>query len=616
MLTMAKAALGTVLNNLRRSFLRQDGTGLTDGELLKCFIARRDEAAFEALLRRHGPMVLGVCRRVLRNEADAEDAFQATFLVLVRKAATIRPRGMVGNWLYGVAHSTALKARAMRTKRSAKERGAAARPRTGVAAETSDQLHALLDQELKALPDIYRAAIILCDLEGKSIKEAARQLGCPPGTVGTRLARGRHLLARRLSRAGLTLSGGMIATAIARRATAGVVPPALMISTVKAAVRIAAGQAASGTVSAKVAILTEGVLKAMFLTRLKIATGVLLAVVAVASGLGALAHPAAAQKEGRPDSTKPVGRRPALPSYEAAFTLTGHTDPVTSVAFTSDGKTLASGSHDETVRLWDVAAGKERDTLKGHSKPVSSVAFTPDGKSLASGSHDYTVKLWDVTTGKESRTLKGHTYPVAALAFTRDGKTLASGSWDKTVRLWEVATGREGGTLEGHTEPVSAVTFTPDGKTLVSAGYDETVRVWDVATAKELRTLGGHVHEVHALALSPDGKTLASGGGRGEGQLKLWDLATGKERVQLEGHAKPVTSLVFTPDGRMLISGGRDGTLKLWDVATGKERDTLKSHTEPVSAVAVTPDGRTLASGGMDNIVQLWNRRKGDNADK
>src|SRR5262249_34920722 len=159
--------------------------GLTDGELLEWFITRRDEAAFEVLLRRHGPMVLGVCRRILRNEADAEDAFQATFLVLVRKAASIRPRGMVGNWLYGVAQTTALKARAMRTKQSAKEREAAARSEPERAVENREQLHELLVRELKALPDKYRAVIVLCDLEGQTIREAARQLGCPPGTVGT-----------------------------------------------------------------------------------------------------------------------------------------------------------------------------------------------------------------------------------------------------------------------------------------------------------------------------------------------------------------------------------------------------------------------------------------------
>src|SRR5256885_3564289 len=157
---MVTTAAETIPNTLPAAILRRDPTPLTDGELLECFIQRRDESAFEGLLHRHGPMVLGVCRRTLRNEADAEDAFQATFLVLVRKAPSIRPRNMVGNWLYGVAHSTALKARAMNLKRSTKEREAAAHSKTGDLAVDSEQLQAHLDRELKGLPGIYRAAIV------------------------------------------------------------------------------------------------------------------------------------------------------------------------------------------------------------------------------------------------------------------------------------------------------------------------------------------------------------------------------------------------------------------------------------------------------------------------
>jgi len=287
---MTTTAIGTVLHNLRRSLLHNDEAGLTDSEILEGFITRHDEDAFAALVRRHGPMVLGVCRRVLRNEADAEDAFQATFLVLVRKAASVRPRGMVGNWLYGVAHSTALKAKAMSTKRLAKEREAAARPKPEVAAETWEHLHAVLDQELKVLPDIYRVAIVFCDLEGKSIKEAARQIGCPHGTVITRLARGRRLLARRLARHGPTLSGGVIATVMSQNAASASVPLPLVTSTIKAASLFAAGQATVGVVGAKVAALTEGVLKAMLLTKLKITTAVLLVIAVLGAGLAGLSY--------------------------------------------------------------------------------------------------------------------------------------------------------------------------------------------------------------------------------------------------------------------------------------------------------------------------------------
>src|SRR5262245_5943421 len=287
MRTMATTALGTVLHKLRRSFLRQDGATLTDGELLECVIARRDEAAFEALMRRHGPMVLGVCRRVLRNEADAEDAFQATFLVLAKKAASIRPRGMVGNWLYGVAQNTARNARAMILRRRQKEREAGTMPRQAAPDEVWAELQALLDQELPALPDVYRAIIVLCDLEGKTVKEAARQFGWPQGTAATRLARGRALLAKRLAGHGLSLSAGGLAAMLAQGPASAGVPAPLVASTVQAAAAVAAGQAAA--VSASVTALTGAVVKSMLVTKLKAMTAVLLAVLALGGG-GLLAY--------------------------------------------------------------------------------------------------------------------------------------------------------------------------------------------------------------------------------------------------------------------------------------------------------------------------------------
>jgi RNA polymerase sigma factor (sigma-70 family) len=276
------------MRHLHRAALLQGGVTLTDGELLECYIARRDEAAFGALVRRHGPMVLGVCRRVLGNVHDAEDAFQATFLVLVRKAASIVPRAMVGNWLYGVAHNTALKAKAMNSKRRAREQQAALRRRPDASTDVWQQLQPLLDEELSRLPNKYRVPIILCELEGKPIKEAARHLGWPQGTVASRLARGRALLSRRLLGRGLTLSSGAVAAALAQNAATAGLPGPLLVSTVQAASVFAVGQAAAGAIPAKVAVLTEGVLKAMLMTKLKIAAAVLLAVGLVAIGTGVL----------------------------------------------------------------------------------------------------------------------------------------------------------------------------------------------------------------------------------------------------------------------------------------------------------------------------------------
>ena len=248
--------------------------GLADGELLGCFLEHRDEAAFAALVRRHGPMVWGVCRRLL-NHHDAEDAFQAAFLVLARKAASILPREMVANWLYGVAHQTALHARRTVARRRGRERQVTEMPEPKeVPQDFWDDLQPLLDKELSRLPDKYRVLIVLCDLEGQTRKEVARQLACPEGTVAGRLARARELLAKRLARNGISLAGGLLAMAAVQGAG---LPASLVVSTVQAATAGAAGQAAAtGLISTQVAALTEGVLKAMLLSKLKVATIVLL----------------------------------------------------------------------------------------------------------------------------------------------------------------------------------------------------------------------------------------------------------------------------------------------------------------------------------------------------
>jgi RNA polymerase sigma-70 factor (ECF subfamily) len=262
----------------------------TDGHLLEGFVARHDQAAFEALVRRHGPMVLGVCRRILRHEHDAEDAFQATFLVLVRKAASIVPRELVGNWLYGVAFRTASRARTAAAKRSARE--SQVRPvqaSEGVDAECRELL-SLLDQELSRFPDKYRLPIVLCHLQGKSRKEAARQLGWPEGTLSSRLATARARLVRRLSgRLGLTLSAGTLMVGLSQ-AGATAVPGSLMSVTVKVAALAAAGtRAAAGIIPFQVAVLTKGVLRAMMLSRLKIALVVVLGLAVLGAGSGWIA---------------------------------------------------------------------------------------------------------------------------------------------------------------------------------------------------------------------------------------------------------------------------------------------------------------------------------------
>jgi len=289
--------------------------------------------------------------------------------------------------------------------------------------------------------------------------------------------------------------------------------------------------------------------------------------------------------------------------------LSGHTDYVWSVCFSPDGKTLASGSWDKTIRLWDVETGKEKSLLSGHTNTVNSVCFSPDGKTLASGSREKTIRLWDVETGKEKSLLSGHTDYVWSVCFSPDGKTLASGSGDNTIRLWDVETGKEKSQLSGHTDAVMSVSFSPDGKTLASGSDDRTIRLWDVETGKEKSLLSGHTDYVWSVCFSPDGKTLASGSR--DKTIRLWDVETGKEKSLLSGHTDRVWSVSFSPDGKTLASGYWNNPIRLWDVETGKEKFQLSGHTNTVNSVSFSPDGKTLASGSGDKTIRLWNVKTG-----
>jgi RNA polymerase sigma factor (sigma-70 family) len=318
---MTTSRMEPLIHHLRRTVLRLDGAGLTDGQLLESFIANRDEAAFEALVRRHGSMVLGVSRRILGNQHDAEDAFQATFLVLVRKAASVSPREMVGNWLYGVAHTTALRAKAAKARR--RERQVIDMPEPKAAEpDLWRDLQPLLDEELARLPDKYRTAIVLCDLEGRTRKDVARQLKIPEGTLSTRLATARRMLAKRLTRHGLAFVGGSLAAVMSHNAVSAGVSGSLVNSTVKAAMIVAAGKAASGLISAQVAALTKGALKAMLLSKLKVLLAVVVLVGMIGTGAEVLCGriPAAdqpAQENKTPQRTRSPSEKTDNPSQAA-----------------------------------------------------------------------------------------------------------------------------------------------------------------------------------------------------------------------------------------------------------------------------------------------------------
>ncbi|RYP08017.1 hypothetical protein DL764_002163 [Monosporascus ibericus] len=312
-------------------------------------------------------------------------------------------------------------------------------------------------------------------------------------------------------------------------------------------------------------------------------------------------------------------------------TLKGHRDNISSVAFSSDGSRLVSGSWDKTVRVWDAATGAclstlegHRDsvssvwdaatgaclsTLKGHRDSVSSVAFSSDGSRLVSGSYDGTVKVWDAATGACLSTLKGHHGNIISVAFSPDGSRLVSGSWDGTVKVWDAATGACLSTLKGHRDIVSSVAFSPDGSRLASGSYDDTVKVWDAATGACLSTLKGHRLGISSVAFSPDGSRLVSGSW--DDTVKVWDAAAGAYLSTLEGHRDSVSSVAFSPDGSRLVSGSRDDTVKVWDAATGACLSTLEGYRDSVSSVAFSSDGSRLASGSRDDTVKVWDAATG-----
>jgi RNA polymerase sigma factor (sigma-70 family) len=307
--SMPTSPLGVVIQHLLAD-LRPKGDGITDGELLARFLGSRDEDGLAALVRRHASMVWGVCCRLL-NHHDAEDAFQATFLVLVRKAADV-PRQAVANWLYGVARQTAVRLRATAAKRRRRERQVVNMPEPTVPELCDADLQRVVDEELSRLPDHYRGVVVLCDLEGMTRKEAARQLAIPEGSVASRLARARAMLAKRLTQRGIVFSGGSLAAVLSAGSGSASAPPVLVASTIKTASLLAAGRVV-GVVSAKVAALTEGVVKAMFVTKIKGVMAVVLVVAALAGAAGLIYQTQAADqpkdsKKEAPASVTPTGK--------------------------------------------------------------------------------------------------------------------------------------------------------------------------------------------------------------------------------------------------------------------------------------------------------------------
>jgi RNA polymerase sigma factor (sigma-70 family) len=605
------AQLSAVLQHIYRLAGMPTAEGLSDGQLLGRFVDHGDESAFASLLRRHGPMVLGVCRRILRHAQDSEDAFQACFLILARKARTVRQHQSLGAWLYRVAYRLAIAARAETVRRREREREVLEMPQRGPIEESALlELQRTLDEELNRLPEKYRLPVVLCFLEGKTHEQAARELGWPKGTVAGRVARARERLRDRLTRRGLGISAG--AALLTFGGSAPAVPAMLGTTTLRAAALLASGQtAAASGIATEAVFLAQRALQTMTLAKLQIIGALCLAVAVLGAGAGRLAQSWAA----RPSNTQALYSPETLATAREEQPEEGQRSCETlAVAVAPDSRTLAtaSGYQEEggALTLWDLATGAVRARLADRFG-VRCAAFSPDGKILAAGGWDKKVRLYEVATGRLRVVLPGHEEAmlVNSVAFSADGKILVS-TGDKTVKLWDVAQAQELKTLSGHAERILGVCFAPDGKTVASACIDGIVKLWDVATGKEQASFLANQAGTECVAFSPDGKVLATAGLGG--WACLWEAATQKQLAVLEGHTTSVTSIAFAPDGKTMatVSGlwntPRPGELKLWDVATAKELFTLQGHQHGIWSVRFSPDGKTLFTGSRDQTVKLW----------
>lgn len=589
----------------------------SDGELLAQFVKTQDEAAFETLVRRHGPMVFRVCRRVLRDGADAEDAFQATFIVLARKASSVVKRESVSSWLYGVAYRVAVRARSRADRRLFHEQQQVARPSVGNNDELVwRDLRPALDEEVNRLPEKYRSPVVLCYFEGKTNEEAAAQLACPAGTVKVRLMRARDLLRERLTRRGLMMSAGGFGTLLAGEGTAMALPLAMVDGTMQGAVH--------GRLPAGVQGLVAATVQGMLLARVKqgAAIAVLLAVAAwfLPWGPG---------------------------SWQRSQSLPPHKAKITSVVLSSDGRLVASiATNDQHVRVRDVTSGRE--WLIPTADPAAefhNMLLAPDDSAMTIESFDYPwstrqpnvkrrVKVVDLATGRERFVLNEADCTLHGARFSADSRELLALTNDPATQrlLLTVRDVQTGAVKRVHRGPTGVRLVTTsqsgDGRTMLLASPDWArqpgqvgARLWDMVAERELATLTETSPGLGFSAFAPDQRSLVvTEADTRVAQddhgvvVQIWDVR-GKRPAKKIVFGPPgsyITRIVFAPDGKTLALPGKidsRATVKFYDLDSGRELTAIQgtpAEKNGFPALGFSGNGKFLALGAQDGSLSLW----------
>jgi RNA polymerase sigma factor (sigma-70 family) len=622
-----------------------------DGELVRRFLTDRDEAAFAALVERHGAMVLAACRRALRDEHDAEDVCQATFLVLARSAGTVRQRSSLASWLHGVALRLARKLKRSDARRRARDARTPPPEPTEPDAEVSwREVQTVLDEELARLPEKFREPLLLCYLEGRSRDEVATRLGVPSTTLRGRLEQGRERLRAGLARRGVTLSAALVLPVLLETRARAALPPALAVTTTRMATAFAVGPPPPS--ASRATVLAQEGMKTVLVPKLVTGAAVVLALAlfgvcaALATRPGAGGSSPPAQEE--PKVAARTADDPLPPGAVARFGTTKLRTTATVLHVSPDGKTLRTSAGARTIGRWDPDTGQLLDEVHLNAPTGERCWFSPDGR-LVAVPDPKGIGLYDSQTGERKRTIAVEDGSHMTLAaFSPDGRTLATAEYDRTgrVRIWPVADGRS--TLLAELPSyVNGLTFSPDGSKLYAAVDNHSVRCWDVSTTKEVWK---NAHWARYLAVSPDGKTLATDTYQ-DGPLRLWNAETGRAVALLDSGKRSWSHQVaFSPDGRVIAFGTNDSVqlwdtkthkllrqikgagpefafspdsatlytlgplLERWDVRTGKALYPdvrAEGHVGPVTAVAFAPGGRSLATVGADGTLRVWDRETG-----